>query len=155
MDWWWFCFTRGLCRFLPVAKHISAETISFALKDVITWLQLSLNDCRCQCYDGKNNMLGKRSGVAKRIQDEQPKAHVTHCHCHSLSLGVKDTTIATLNYWLIRWIRLRRLLNWSNFHQNVKIFWVKSKIISKVIGKTNNLVYSVQCNTLDCAGHMF
>ena len=37
-------------------------------------------------------MFGKRSGVAKRIQDEQPKAHVTHCHCHSLSLGVKDTT---------------------------------------------------------------
>ena len=37
-------------------------------------------------------MLGHRSGVAKRIQDLQPKAYPTHCHGHSLSLSVKDTT---------------------------------------------------------------
>lgn len=71
--------------------NVNAETIYSVLKDVISRLQLSLHDCRGQCYDGASNMLGKKSGVAKRIQDEQPKAHVTHCHCHSLSLGVKDT----------------------------------------------------------------
>ena len=37
-------------------------------------------------------MLGKRSGVAKQIQDIQKKAHPTHCHAHSLSLRVKDAT---------------------------------------------------------------
>lgn len=36
-------------------------------------------------------MLGHKTGVAKRIQDVQPKAHPTHCHGHSLSLSVKDT----------------------------------------------------------------
>ena len=36
-------------------------------------------------------MLGHRTGVAKRIQDLQPKAYPTHCHGHSLSLSVKDT----------------------------------------------------------------
>ena len=34
---------------------------------------------------------GKRTGVAKRISELQPKAFVTHCHGHSLSLSVKDT----------------------------------------------------------------
>ena len=37
-------------------------------------------------------MLGKKSGVAKKIQECQPKAHATHCHVHALSLSVKDAT---------------------------------------------------------------
>ena len=37
-------------------------------------------------------MIGHKTGVAKRIQDLQPKAYATHCHGHSLSLSVKDTT---------------------------------------------------------------
>ena len=36
-------------------------------------------------------MLGHKTGVAKRIQEVQPKAHATHWHGHSLSLSVKDT----------------------------------------------------------------
>ena len=37
-------------------------------------------------------MLGLKSGVARKLCDIQPKAHATHCHAHSLSLCVKDTT---------------------------------------------------------------
>ena len=37
-------------------------------------------------------MMGHKTGVAKRIQDLQPRAYPTHCHGHSLSLSVKDTT---------------------------------------------------------------
>ena len=58
------------------------------IKDVLQKLQLSLAYCRGQCHDGASNMLGLKSGVAKRIQDVQTKAHSTHC---SLSLSVKDT----------------------------------------------------------------
>lgn len=61
-------------------------------KDALTRLQLSLTNCRGQCYDGASNMLGKRSGVAKQKQECQPKAHITHCHGHCLSLSVKDAT---------------------------------------------------------------
>ena len=61
------------------------------IKDVLLKLQLSLAYCRGQCYDGASNMLGHKTGVAKRIQDVQPKAHATHCHGHSLRLSVKDT----------------------------------------------------------------
>ncbi|CAM1322602.1 Uncharacterised protein r2_g3115 [Pycnogonum litorale] len=37
-------------------------------------------------------MLGRNSGVATRILQIQPRAHLTHCHTHSLSLGIKDVT---------------------------------------------------------------
>ena len=36
------------------------------------------------------NMMGKRSGAAQQILKNQPKALVTHCHGHSLSLAIKD-----------------------------------------------------------------
>ena len=73
---------------------IGVETIVSAVKDVLLLkLQtLPLVNCRGQCYDGASNMLGHRTGALKRIQDLHPKAYRTHCHGHSLSLSVKDTT---------------------------------------------------------------
>ena len=35
------------------------STIESVLKDVLIRLQLSLNECRGQCYDGASNMFGK------------------------------------------------------------------------------------------------
>ena len=68
--------------------------VEILLRDRIIFirLHLSLQNCMGQCYDGASNMLGKRSGVAKQIQDIQKKAHPTHCYAHSLSLSVKDAT---------------------------------------------------------------
>ena len=72
--------------------NVASDTIVSAIKDSLIRLQLSLSQCRGQCYDGASNMLGKKSGVAKKIQECEPKALPTHCHGHSLSLGVKDAT---------------------------------------------------------------
>lgn len=72
--------------------NIGAGTITSVIKDALIRLQLSLSRCRGQCYDGASNMLGKRSGVAQKFLECEPKAHPTHCHAHCLSLGVKDTT---------------------------------------------------------------
>ena len=69
---------------------IKAVTITNAINDALIRMQLSLNDCRGQCYDGASNMLGKNSGTAQQILALQPKAFVTHCHAHSLSLSVKS-----------------------------------------------------------------
>ena len=72
--------------------NIMAETIVTAIKDTLARLGLSVTNCRGQCYDGASNMLGPKTGVAKRIQEVEPKAHPTHCYAHSLSLSVKDMT---------------------------------------------------------------
>ena len=70
--------------------NIGADTIASAIQDAILRLPLSIDKCRGQCYDGASNMFGKKTGVATRILQLQPKAHPTHCLGHSLSLGVKD-----------------------------------------------------------------
>jgi len=46
---------------------IGAETIVSAFKAVLLKLQLSLPNCRGQCYDGASIMLGHKTDVAKRI----------------------------------------------------------------------------------------
>ena len=73
---------------------ISANTITSVIKDSLLRLSLSLERCRGQYFDGASNMLGKKCGVAKQIQDIQPQAFPTHCHAYSLRLGVKDTVKA-------------------------------------------------------------
>ena len=66
---------------------ISAATITHVIKDALVRLNLSWSKCRGQCYDGASNMSGPRSGVAKRIQDEEPRALYLHCHGHALNLA--------------------------------------------------------------------
>ena len=43
-----------------------------AIKEVLFKLQLSLVNCKGQCLDGASNMIGHKTGVAKRILDFQP-----------------------------------------------------------------------------------
>ena len=71
---------------------IKSDTIVAAIRDALLRAQIYLDQCRGQCYEGASNMLGEKSGVAKEISDIQPKAVVTHCHCYSLNLSVKETT---------------------------------------------------------------
>ena len=72
--------------------NIRSDTIVAAIKDLFIRLGLSFGDLRGQCYDGASTMLGSKSGVGTRILQMQPKAYPTHCHGHSLSLGIKDAT---------------------------------------------------------------
>jgi len=62
-----------------------------AIKDVLLKLQLSLDNCWGQCYNKASNMLGHKTGVAKRIQVLQPNAYPTHCPGHSLSLSQRTS----------------------------------------------------------------
>ena len=69
-------------------------------------------------------MMGHKTGVAKRIQDLQPKGYVTHCRGHSLSPSVKDTT------------------------KNCKLLWTQRKrsFQSKVSPKRKNLLGEIKEN---------
>ena len=48
--------------------NIQSTMIVQVIKDALIRLQLLLTNCRGQCYDGASNMLGKRSGVAKKYK---------------------------------------------------------------------------------------
>lgn len=53
-------------------------------------MNLNINRCRGQCYDGASAMAGSRNGVATQILSEEPRALFTHCYGHSLNLAVCD-----------------------------------------------------------------
>ncbi|XP_066925948.1 zinc finger MYM-type protein 1-like [Clytia hemisphaerica] len=72
--------------------NIKSDTLVAAIKDILLRLNLPLESCRGQTYDGASNMFGKKSGVATQILTLQPMALAIHCFGHSLSLAVKDLT---------------------------------------------------------------
>ena len=76
---------------LYLVSSIDAATLVQVIKDVLLRMNLSLNKARGQCYDGAAAMAGCRSGVAKMISDEEPRALFTHCYGHALNLACSDT----------------------------------------------------------------
>ena len=70
---------------------IAADTITTAIKDVLNEMNLQIQWCRGQCYDGASSMAGSRRGVARQILDEESRALFTHCYGHSLNLAMCDT----------------------------------------------------------------
>lgn len=58
--------------------------------DVLLRLNISIKKVRGKCYDSASSMSGTRSGVAKRIYDEEPRALFTHCYGHALNLAIAD-----------------------------------------------------------------
>jgi hypothetical protein len=66
------------------------KTITTSLKDILLRLNLTIDDCLWQTYDGAANMAGSRSAVAARISSENPGAMYIHCGNHSLDLALHD-----------------------------------------------------------------
>lgn len=74
------------------ANLIYQQIQKSVLQDAIVSLQLSMDECRLQCYDGASNMLTKNSGVATKIQEKLLKAFPTYSIIpNSLSLRMKDS----------------------------------------------------------------
>ena len=72
--------------------NICADTLASWIRDALIRMNLSMNKCRGQCYDGASNMAGAKTGVSTQIKLEEPRAIFTHCYGHSLQLAVGDTT---------------------------------------------------------------
>ena len=70
---------------------ISSDSLCALIKDVLLRFNLTLENCRGQCYDGASNMKGRLSGVSTQILREEPRAIYTHCYGHSLNLACQDT----------------------------------------------------------------
>jgi len=75
---------------LDKVATIDSNTLTRSIKDALVRLNLSINNCRGQCYDGASNMSGAKTGVAKQIRDVEKKAVYTHCYGHALNLAAGD-----------------------------------------------------------------
>ena len=74
-----------------VTASTDANSIVALIKDSLLRMNLSLAQCRGQCYDGAAVMQGCRNGVAVQILREEPRALFTHCYGHSLNLACQDS----------------------------------------------------------------
>ena len=76
---------------LHKVDSICADVLVGVLKDTLLRMNLKINQCRGQCYDGASNMSGTKSGVATQIAAEESRAVYIHCYGHALNLAVGDT----------------------------------------------------------------
>ena len=67
-----------------------ADNTMLKILDILLRLNLSINNCRGQCYDGASIMSGIPSGVATKVSSLKPRALYTHCYGHALNLAVQD-----------------------------------------------------------------
>ena len=63
---------------------IKSETLFNSIKDALNRMNISLADCRGQCYDGASNMVGAKTGLAMCIKEIESRALLTHCYDHAL-----------------------------------------------------------------------
>lgn len=108
----------------------SAESIVRELKDVLLRMNLKLNKCRGQCYDGCSTMSGHKNGVVVRIKEDEKRALYTHCYAHSLNLAVGDTmkTSKLLNDTIDTTFELTKLVKKSP-KRDAKLKSIKNKIV--------------------------
>ena len=83
--------------------NASADTIVAVIKDTLIRMNLNLNRCRGQCYDGAGAMAGAHKGVATQISSEEPRALFTHCYGHALNLAACDA-VKSVKWFKMQWM---------------------------------------------------
>lgn len=75
---------------LHQVDSIKSSIVVAVLKGTILRLNLTMSNCRGQCYDGAANMAEVRNGVAAQMCIEEPRALYSHCYGHALNLAASD-----------------------------------------------------------------
>ena len=83
-----------------------SETLVQLILDALVRLDLSIANCRGQCYDGAANMAGRFSGVKTRLLAHCSKALYVHCCAHSLNLALQSTRCYSISSSCAEHVRL-------------------------------------------------
>ena len=77
-------------RFIKFVRcaGITGEALAKNIEDTLNEINLPLENCRGQGYDGASAMSSNTVGVAGRILSKNPKAPYVHCSSHRLNLVV-------------------------------------------------------------------
>ena len=70
---------------LELVNVPKTDSAAMFIKDCLVRFCLPIGQCRGQAYDGAANMLGRISGLAARIQQDEPLVHCL-AHCTNLCL---------------------------------------------------------------------
>ena len=156
---------------LYCTDSITANSLVQIIKDVLLRLNLKLENCRGQCYDGASNMKGIRSGVATQISAIEPRAVYTHCYGHSFNLACQDMirSIKVIKDALGTTFELSKLLKYSS-KRNAAYLKIKEELAPSdpgfrtlcptrwtVRGQSSGSVrtnYSVLLNSMQCFSEM-
>ena len=76
---------------LYVVQSKQKVIVLFTFSKAMVRMNLSLDNCRGQCYDGAANMAGRKNGVAAQTLSLESRATNTHCYGHALYLAASDT----------------------------------------------------------------
>ncbi len=71
-------------------SRTTAKDLFDIVLDVMARFDLTMVDCRGQCYDGAAAMSGEITGLQTRIRNLEPRALFVHCRAHTLNLMVQD-----------------------------------------------------------------
>ena len=80
-------------RFTSYTKcdELNAEALFTYIMNVLKVMDIDINNCISQCYDGASVMSGCNTGVRTRITNVNPAAVYIHCHAHQLNLVLVDS----------------------------------------------------------------
>ncbi|XP_041369742.1 zinc finger MYM-type protein 1-like [Gigantopelta aegis] len=73
---------------LYVVPSTDVQISTNVIMDTLIRMNLTLSNCRGQCYDGASSMSGAKKGVAVNISSRESRAVYTHCYGHALNLAV-------------------------------------------------------------------
>ena len=77
--------------FLHCKSGLSRKALSEILLAAISELEIDINDCRGQGYDGAAAVSGSKNSMVAHIIKENPKAINTHCFSDRLTLSICKT----------------------------------------------------------------
>ena len=84
------CIREEFLGFLQCKQGLTGEAIPTTIKDFFHEQNLAIDDCHGQGNHGADNIAGKPSGVATRIQELNEKAFHVHCNSHILNLCINS-----------------------------------------------------------------
>ena len=77
------------------ARELNAQSLVGYITSFLQKVNLSLQNCVCQCYDGAAVMSRECAGVQARIKEIAPQATYIHCYAHQLNLILVDCVKGT------------------------------------------------------------
>ena len=87
------------------------DTIFSVIDDCLIRMDLSLQNCRGQCYDGAGSMMGIRTSLSTQIQNKVTDAHKTHCHGHATSPA--KNVIFCCHSFIFKYVNITLSLNFA------------------------------------------